>query len=347
VERARFDRMLSSQEIGTIITALGTGIGAEEFNIEKARYHKIIIMTDADVDGSHIRTLLLTFFYRQMPELVEKGYLYIAQPPLYKVARGKSSVYLKDETAMEEYLIEQGLEDAVLTLANGEQRSGQDLLQLVNNARHCRDLINNIARQHTKAVLEQVAIAGALNDELLSDAEKGPEAAAFVAKRLDAMSSETERGWVGEILPDFSLKFSREVRGVTEVQLIDTNMIHSSEGNRLDQMKDQLQETYVKQCSFTYKDKTQKINSPVELLEAVLTIGRKGLSMQRYKGLGEMNPEQLWETTLDSEARTLLQVKVNHGDEADEVFSTLMGDVVEPRRDFIQSNALKVRVLDT
>ncbi len=347
VERARFDRMLSSQEIGTIITALGTGIGAEEFNIEKARYHKIIIMTDADVDGSHIRTLLLTFFYRQMPELIEKGYLYIAQPPLYKVARGKSSVYLKDETAMEEYLIEQGLEDAVLTLASGEQRSGQDLLQLVNNARHCRDLINNIARQHTKAILEQVAIAGALNDELLSDPEKGPKAAAFVAERLDAMSSETERGWVGEILPDFSLKFSREVRGVTEVQLVDTNMIHSSEGNRLDQMKDQLQETYVKQCSFTYKDKTQKINSPVELLDAVLAIGRKGLSMQRYKGLGEMNPEQLWETTLDSEARTLLQVKVNHGDEADEVFSTLMGDVVEPRRDFIQSNALKVRVLDT
>jgi DNA gyrase subunit B len=346
VERARFDRMLSSQEIGTMITALGTGIGSEEFNIEKTRYHKIIIMTDADVDGSHIRTLLLTFFYRQMPELIEKGYLYIAQPPLYRVARGKSSVYLKDEAAMEEYLIEQGLEDSVLTLSSGEQRSGQDLKKLIEQARQCRDLIDSISRQHAKGVVEQVAIAGALNDEILSDASKGPEAAEFIANRLDFMSSETERGWVGEVLPDFSLKFSRMVRGVTEVQLVDSNMIHSSEAQRLDMMKEELQEVYVKQCTFANKDKVQKINSPIELLEAVLTIGRKGLSMQRYKGLGEMNPDQLWETTLDSEARTLLQVKVNHGDEADEVFSTLMGDVVEPRRDFIQQNALKVRVLD-
>jgi len=346
VERARFDRMLSSQEIGTIITALGTGIGAEEFNIEKARYHKIIIMTDADVDGSHIRTLLLTFFYRQMPELIEKGYLYIAQPPLYRVARGKSSVYLKDETAMEEYLIEQGMEDVVLTLDNGEQRSGQDLLALINNARHFRDLIDAISRQHTKPVLEQVAIAGALNDAVLSDSQKGPEAANFVAKRLDAMSSETERGWRGEILADFSLRFARDVRGVTEVQHIDSNLINSSEAAALDNLKEELQEIYAKSASFAHKDQVQTINSPLELLDAVLTIGRKGLTMQRYKGLGEMNPEQLWETTLDSEARTLLQVKVNHGDEADEVFSTLMGDVVEPRRDFIQQNALKVRVLD-
>ncbi|WP_169566643.1 DNA topoisomerase (ATP-hydrolyzing) subunit B [Sneathiella limimaris] len=347
VERARFDRMLSSQEIGTIITALGTGIGREEFDIEKARYHKIIIMTDADVDGSHIRTLLLTFFYRQMPELVEKGYLYIAQPPLYKVTRGKSSVYLKDEAAMEDYLIEQGLDEAVLTLDSGVQHSGQDLRDIINRARLCRNLIDSIARQHTRAILEQVAIAGALNDEILSDSEKGPEAANFVANRLDELASETERGWVGEILPDFSIKFSREVRGVTEAQVIDSNMIHSSEAQQLDSMKEQLQEIYAQSSTFTYKDKSQKISSPIELLEAVLAIGRKGLSMQRYKGLGEMNPEQLWETTLDSEARTLLQVKVNHGDEADEVFSTLMGDVVDPRREFIQQNALKVRMLDT
>jgi len=346
VERARFDRMLSSAEIGTIITALGTGIGAEEFNIEKARYHKIIIMTDADVDGSHIRTLLLTFFYRQMPELVENGYLYIAQPPLYKVTRGKSSVYLKDEAAMEDYLIEQGTEDVVLTLAGGEQRSGQDLLELINHARECRDLIDAISRQHTKFVVEQVAIAGALSDELLSDAEKGPAAATYIAERLDAMSSETERGWTGQVLEDFSLRFAREVRGVTEVQHVDSNLIHSSEARDLDAMKEELNAVYAKPASFTYKEKTQVINSPLELLEAVLAIGKRGLSMQRYKGLGEMNPDQLWETTLDSEARTLLQVKVNHGDEADEVFSTLMGDVVEPRRDFIQENALKVRVLD-
>jgi len=347
VERARFDRMLSSQEIGTIITALGTGIGAEEFNIEKARYHKIIIMTDADVDGSHIRTLLLTFFYRQMPELVEKGYLYIAQPPLYKVSRGKSSVYLKDEAAMEDYLIEQGIEDVVLTLANGEQRIGKDLLLLINKARICRDLIDAIARPTTISVLEQVAIAGALSEDVLNDPQKGPEAADFVAKRLDAMSSETERGWSGEILPDFSIKFSREVRGVTENLHIDSNLIHSSQADRLNEMREELGEVYGTASTFAYKDSTQVINSPLELLNAVLTIGKKGLSMQRYKGLGEMNPDQLWETTLDSDARTLLQVKVNHGDEADEVFSTLMGDVVEPRRDFIQQNALKVRTLDT
>lgn len=346
VERARFDRMLSSQEIGTMITALGTGIGAEEFNIEKTRYHKIIIMTDADVDGSHIRTLLLTFFYRQMPELIEKGYLYIAQPPLYKVSRGKSSVYLKDEAAMEEYLFEQGTEDAVFTLANGEQRSGQDLLELINHARQCRDLIDAISRQHAKPVVEQVAIAGALNDEILNDPVRGPEAADFVAARLDTMASETEKGWKGEILEDFSLRFTREVRGVTEVQHVDSNLIHSAEARQLDSMKAELQAAYTQSGTFTYKDKDQKINSPIELLDAVITIGKKGLSMQRYKGLGEMNPDQLWETTLDTEARTLLQVKVNHGDEADEVFSTLMGDVVEPRRDFIQQNALKVRVLD-
>ncbi|MCR9212769.1 MAG: DNA topoisomerase (ATP-hydrolyzing) subunit B [Proteobacteria bacterium] len=346
VERARFDRMLSSAEIGTMITALGTGIGPEEFDIEKARYHKIIIMTDADVDGSHIRTLLLTFFYRQMRELIEKGYLYIAQPPLYKVTRGKSSVYLKDQQAMDDYLIEQGIEDVVLELASGEQRTGPDLLELITRARQARDLIDAIARVHNRPVVEQVAIAGALSDEVLRDPVRGPEAAEFVANRLDAISSETERGWVGEILPDFSLKFSREVRGVTEVQLVDSNLIHSAEARQLDMMKDELASIYSTPSTFIHKDKRDTINSPLELMEAVLSLGKRGLTMQRYKGLGEMNPDQLWETTLDSEARTLLQVKINHGDEADEVFSTLMGDVVEPRRNFIQDNALKVKFLD-
>ena len=346
VERARFDRMLSSTEIGTMITALGTGIGPEEFKIEKTRYHKIIIMTDADVDGSHIRTLLLTFFYRQMPELIEKGYLYIAQPPLYKVARGKSSVYLKDQQAMDDYLIEQGIEDVVLELASGEQRSGQDLLDLITRARQARDLIDAIARLQNRSVVEQVAIAGALSDDILRDSVRGPEAAAFIANRLDAISSETERGWSGEVLPDFSLKFSREVRGVTEVQLVDSNLIHSAEARQLDNMKDELATIYAATSIFIHKDKRQKINSPLELMDAVLTIGKRGLTMQRYKGLGEMNPDQLWETTLDHEARTLLQVRVNHADEADEVFSTLMGDVVEPRRNFIQDNALKVSFLD-
>ncbi|MAZ03874.1 MAG: hypothetical protein CMN56_12115 [Sneathiella sp.] len=346
VERARFDRMLSSNEIGTMITALGTGIGPEEFDIEKARYHKIIIMTDADVDGSHIRTLLLTFFYRQMPELVEKGYLYIAQPPLYKVTKGKSSVYLKDQKAMDDYLIEQGLEEVVLELASGEQRSGEDLRALVARARQARDLIDSIARIQNRAVVEQVSIAGALSDEVLSDPVRGPEAADFVAKRMDTISSETERGWVGEIMPDYSLKFSREVRGVTETQLVDSNLIHSAEARQLNTMKDELQAIYAQAATFIHKDKRQVIYSPLELMEAVTNLGKRGLTMQRYKGLGEMNPEQLWETTLDHEARTLLQVRINHGDEADEVFSTLMGDVVEPRRNFIQDNALKVSFLD-
>ena len=346
VERARFDRMLSSNEIGTMITALGTGIGPEEFDIEKARYHKIIIMTDADVDGSHIRTLLLTFFYRQMPELVERGYLYIAQPPLYKVTKGKSSVYLKDQKAMDDYLIDQGMEEVILELASGEQRNGEDLRAMVSRARQARDLIESIARIQNRPVVEQVAIVGALSDELLSDSVRGPEAVATVAKRLDAISSETERGWTGEILPDFSLKFSREVRGVTEVQIVDSNLIHSAEARQLDSMKDELQTIYAQSSVFIHKDKRLTINSPIDLMEAITTLGKRGLSIQRYKGLGEMNPEQLWETTLDHEARTLLQVKINHGDEADEVFSTLMGDVVEPRRIFIQDNALKVSFLD-
>ncbi len=347
VERARFDRMLSSNEIGTMITALGTGIGPEEFDIEKARYHKIIIMTDADVDGSHIRTLLLTFFYRQMPELVEKGYLYIAQPPLYKVTKGKSSVYLKDQQAMDDYLIDQGMEEVVLELASGEQRSGEDLRALVARARQARNLIEAIARLQNRAVVEQVAIAGALNDEVLSDPVRGPEAAKFVAERLDGISSETERGWTGEVLPDFSLKFSREVRGVTEVQMVDNNLIHSAEARQLDLMKEELHTIYAQPSVFIHKDKRQVIYSPLELMESVTNLGKRGLAIQRYKGLGEMNPEQLWETTLDHEARTLLQVRINHGDEADEVFSTLMGDVVEPRRNFIQDNALKVSFLDT
>ena len=346
VERARFDRMLSSNEIGTLITALGTGIGPEEFDVEKARYHKIIIMTDADVDGSHIRTLLLTFFYRQMPELVEKGYLYIAQPPLYKVTKGKSSVYLKDQKAMDDYLIEQGMEDVILELASGEQRGGEDLRSLVNSARQARDLIDAIARVQNRAVVEQVAIAGALNDEVLSDPVRGPEAAAFIARRLDAISSETERGWTGEVLPDFGLKFSREVRGVTEVRIVDSNLINSAEARQLDLMKDELRAIYAQSSVFIHKDKREIINSPLDLMEAVTNLGKRGLTIQRYKGLGEMNPEQLWETTLDPEARTLLQVRINHGDEADEVFATLMGDVVEPRRNFIQDNALNVSFLD-
>jgi len=346
VERARFDKMLSSAEIGTLITALGTGIGREDFDIEKLRYHRVIIMTDADVDGAHIRTLLLTFFYRQMREVVEGGYLYIAQPPLYKVSRGKSERYIKDEGSLEDYLIDGGLEDAVLTLHTGEQRAGADLRGLVDHARRCRTILDAASQKYDRAVVEQTAIAGALNPTVLGDPEQAVAAAQYVANRLDQLSPPFERGWQGEPTADGGLKFVRVLRGVTETQVIDGPLIRSAEARKLDEQATTLQETYLKRAVLMRKDEEHEVRSPTQLLEMVLGFGRKGLSIQRYKGLGEMNPGQLWETTLDPNARTLLQVKVSHADEADEMFSTLMGDVVEPRRDFIQENALNVANLD-
>ncbi len=346
VERARFDKMLSSAEIGTLITALGTGIGREDFDIEKLRYHKIIIMTDADVDGAHIRTLLLTFFYRQMREIIEGGFLYIAQPPLYKVSRGKSERYLKDEPSLEDFLIDGGLEDAVLTMHTGEQRAGDDLRALVGHAVHCRRLLEAVSQKYDRSVVEQTAIAGALNPVVLSNADQAVAAAAYVANRLDQLSPPIERGWQGEPTPDGGLKFTRMLRGITQVHVIDGPLIRSAEARKLDEQAVELQQAYVKRAILTRKDDELEIRSPTELLNAVFGFGRKGLSIQRYKGLGEMNPDQLWETTLDADVRTLLQVKVSHADEADEMFSTLMGDVVEPRREFIQENALSVANLD-
>jgi len=346
VERARFDKMLSSAEIGTLIAALGTGIGREDFNIGKTRYHKIIIMTDADVDGSHIRTLLLTFFYRQMPQIIEKGFLYIAQPPLYRAKRGQSEVYLKDERAMEEYLIDGGLSDAVMTLAGGAQVGGADLRGLTEQARTVRALLVPLSRRVPMRVIEQAAIAGALNPVLLTDAEAGRTMAVTVATRLDALESDLERGWSGEWHEGTGWVFRRTLRGVTETHLLDAAIIRSLEARKLNEMSAALRDTYHAAASLLVKERTTAISGPVALVNAVLDQGKKGISIQRYKGLGEMNPEQLWETTLDPEARSLLQVKVAHGDDADEVFSTLMGDVVEPRRDFIQTNALKVSNLD-
>ncbi|MDY0881529.1 DNA topoisomerase (ATP-hydrolyzing) subunit B [Dongia soli] len=343
VERARFDKMLSSAEIGTLIAALGTGIGAEEFDVAKTRYHKIIIMTDADVDGSHIRTLLLTFFYRQMPALIENGYLYIAQPPLYRAARGKSERYLKDDRAMEDYLIGNGLEDAVLRLANGNQIASADLRRLVDLAAQARSLMQPVIRKVGSAdVVEQAAIAGALNPQAASD----PNIAAAIAKRLDGLSAAHERGWTGLADQDGGLAFQRRLRGVTSSHVIDAALIRSAECHRLDGMKTELMETYDGAATLLTRDKEIAVHGPIGLAEAVMEIGRKGLTIQRYKGLGEMNPEQLWETTLDPEVRSLLQVKISHADEAEEIFSTLMGDVVEPRRDFIQQNALNVANLD-
>ena len=346
VERARFDKMLSSQEIATLITALGTGIGTEEFNPDKLRYHKIIIMTDADVDGAHIRTLLLTFFYRQMKELIERGHLFIAQPPLYKAARGKSERYLKDERELEGHLIEEGCRDAVLTIHTGEHIGSTHLLHLIERAQAVRAALDGFPRHYPRFVLEQTAIAGALNPEILSDKEKSREAAAYIARRLDQLSDETERGWKGEPMPDGGLKFRREVRGVTETIAIDGALISSADARKLDRMAAELQATYLRAARLARKDQVREVRAPTQLLETILDWGRQGLSLQRYKGLGEMNPSQLWETTLDENARTLLQVKVEHADDADDLFAKLMGELVEPRRDFIQDNALSVANLD-
>ncbi|MGG7565874.1 DNA topoisomerase (ATP-hydrolyzing) subunit B [Rhodovulum sp. DZ06] len=344
VERARFDRMLSSQEVGTLITALGTGIGRDEFDLSKLRYHKIIIMTDADVDGAHIRTLLLTFFYRQMPELIEAGHLYIAQPPLFKVSRGKSEVYLKDQRALEDHLVAQGVEGAVLEVAGGAQLAGPDLARVVEEARQVKNILSTFPTNVPRFVIEQAAIAGALDRDALQGA---PEAlAARVAERLDMIAPETERGWGGMVTADGGLRLTRVLRGVAEVRSVDGHVLALPEARRLAAMAPALQEVYSSPATFTRKEKSDRVHSPQELLDVVMAAGEKGSDRQRYKGLGEMNPDQLWETTLDPEARTLLQVRVDHMDEADEIFSKLMGDVVEPRRQFIQDNALQVENLD-
>ena len=347
VERARFDKMLSSQEIGTLITALGTGIGRDEFNIEKLRYHKIIIMTDADVDGSHIRTLLLTFFFRQMPELLERGHLYIAQPPLYRAKRGDSLRYLKGDREMEAYLIDSGLRDAVLTHHDEGQMAGEDLRHLVERAVRARHFMEPLIRKVGNAdVVEQAAIAGALSGDVLADDARAAQTAEYIATRLDALAKDHEMGWQGGSLPDGGLSFTRILRGVTEQRVIDGPLIRASEARRLDEMASELQEGYAHHGELTSKEKTYRITGPISLVTAIFELGRKGVSVARYKGLGEMNPEQLWETTLDPNVRALLQVRVAHADEAEDVFSTLMGDVVEPRRDFIQQHALEVANLD-
>ena len=346
VERARFDKMLSSNEIGTLITALGTGIGAEEFNPDKLRYHKIIIMTDADVDGSHIRTLLLTFFFRQMREIIERGHLYIAQPPLYKMKRGNSEQYLKDEAALQDYLLDGGLEGASLTLASGEVLSGQDLLATVNEARKISSVLDGLHHRYNRDVVEQAAIAGALNAALLSKVDQAEEAAAYVARRIDILADEFEKGWEGKRLESGDLRFTRTLRGVTDVVTIDTALLDSADALRLDGFASHLQEIYGKAAVLRRKDAELQIRGPRALVSALMEMGRKGVSLQRYKGLGEMNPDQLWETTLDPNVRTLLQVKIKEADEADGIFSDLMGDDVDPRRAFIQDNALTVGNLD-
>ena len=345
VERARFDKMLSSQEIGTMIAALGTSIGPDEFDLSKIRYHKVIIMTDADVDGSHIRTLLLTFFFRQMPELIEAGYLYIAQPPLYRAKRGQSETYLKDDKELDDYLTRNGAEGATLHLANGWSLAGNDLVVAVEKAREAKVMIAALTRRvGSQLVTEQCAIAGIMGPQGFDHAK---DAAPYVAQRLNQLSGRLKQGWTGKFDESKqNITFERTVRGVTEAYTIDAQLIRTPAARELDRMVGDLQEAYGKPAVLETKDSQDTIDGPTKLSELIQQIGKKGLAVNRYKGLGEMNPDQLWETTLDPNQRTLLQVKVNHSEEAAEVFSTLMGDVVEPRRDFIQENALKVANLD-
>jgi DNA gyrase subunit B len=345
VERARFDKMLGSEQIGTLITALGAGIGRDDFNIEKLRYHKIIIMTDADVDGSHIRTLLLTFFFRQMRQIIENGHLFIAQPPLFKVKRGQSEQYLKDERALEDYLVDTGLEGASLQLANGEVRAGADLRTLVEEARAMRRLLIGLHSRYNKTLVEQAALSNALRPLSSDDDPEGEARVAMLAARMNAVAEETERGWSGRVEAG-GYVLIREVRGVRQAAVLDAALLASADARHLEEHARPLREAFAEPATFTRRGDTTTVSGPSDLLEAVNAGGRKGVTFQRYKGLGEMNKDQLWETTLDREARSLLQVKIREVDEADDMFVKLMGDIVEPRREFIQDNALTVANLD-
>ncbi len=336
VERARFDKMLSSQEIGTLITALGTGIGRDDFDVEKLRYHKIIIMTDADVDGAHIRTLLLTFFFRQMPELIRRGHLFIAQPPLYKVSRGKSEQYLLDDQALQDYLYREGQADGALVLDSGETIAGADLAQIIEKARLLSAMLADLPARLNLDLVVQAALASAL-----SEADENAEAAAEkVAARLDMISEEFERGWTGRPDGDGGYVFERELRGVKEIRSLSRDVLVSADARRIQEAVTELIPIFEQPVTWQRKETKETLFGPEMLLASVRAAGEKGVAVQRYKGLGEMNPEQLWETTLDEHARVLLQVKIKEADAADDIFSRLMGDIVEPRREFIQENAL-------
>ena len=345
VERARFDRMLGSQEIGTLITALGTGIGRGEpeqggFDISKLRYHRIVIMTDADVDGSHIRTLLLTFFFRQMPDLISRGHLYIAQPPLYRAKRGNDERYLKDDDALEAFLLDKALADARLTYSDGTVFEGDELREHVRWLRHVASLLRRLSVTAPIAYLEQVAIAGALK----ADPQRAIEASPTLAARLNAVSLPREQGWV--VRADSGLTISRMVRGVAERYTLDGASLRSEDARRLDGLADELMRRFAEPARLKLDAQEVTAPGPATAYDRIIAHGRRGLTVQRFKGLGEMNPDQLWHTTLDPSVRTLLQVKVGDTEDAAQVFSTLMGDVVEPRRDFIVGNALKVANLD-
>ncbi len=345
VERARFDRMLGSQEIGTLITALGTGIGqgpVEQggFDAGKLRYHRIVIMTDADVDGSHIRTLLLTFFFRQMRELIERGHLFIAQPPLYKATRGKEERYIKDDDGLETFLLDKALANARLNYADGREYEGVDLRQEVRFLREATLHLRRLAPQIPIMLLEQAAIAGVLT----TNRERAMANSPSLAQRLNAVSSPTERGWV--VSADHGLTMSRTVRGVVEKHSLEPVAFRSAEVHWLSERAEAMDARFGSAARLKLDTQMIDLAGPATVFERIMTLGKRGLTIQRFKGLGEMNPDQLWETTLDPAVRTMLQVKIGDSEDAAQVFSTLMGDVVEPRREFIVGNALKVANLD-
>ena len=345
VERARFDRMLGSAEIGTLITALGTGIGQGEpeqggFDVAKLRYHRIVIMTDADVDGSHIRTLLLTFFFRQMPQLIDRGHLFIAQPPLYRAKRGNDERYLKDDDALEDFLLEKALADARLSYADGRVLEGAELRKEVDWLREAMLRLRRMATAAPVALLEQAAIAGALTP----DVARMAAAAQPLVARLDAVSLPTERGWI--VAADGGLTLARTVRGVAEKHVLDGAALRSADARWLAERADALASKFAEPAMLKLDSQELAAVGPATAFDRIVAHGRRGLTIQRFKGLGEMNPDQLWQTTLDPAARTLLQVRVGDVEDAAQVFSTLMGDVVEPRREFIVGNALKVANLD-
>ena len=345
-ERAGIERVLSSNEIGIMISALGTGI-KEDFDIEKLRYHKIIIMTDADVDGSHIRTLILTFFYRHMKDIVKSGHLYIAQPPLFKIKKGSSEVYLKDEDELDSFLIRQLVTDAVLNINGGEARTSTDLSDLILSARTQHNSIKTLARRTNKDLIECIAICGALSKDLLYDEEKAKVVVNFITQTLNKNAITGEAGWSGSY--DSTGKrylFEHNRRGVVTKFDIGENILDSMEARKLDKNKYALQDAYFKGAELKYEDNTYPILGPSDLYNRSIELAHKGISIQRYKGLGEMNPDQLWETTLDPEARTLLQVNVPDDSDADELFTTLMGEEVENRRKFIQERALEAENID-
>ncbi|MDA9165693.1 toprim domain-containing protein, partial [Alphaproteobacteria bacterium] len=348
VERARVDKMLSSAEIGTLITAIGAGVGNSEMNLEKARYHKIIIMTDADVDGSHIRTLLLTFFFRHMRPLVDAGYLYIAQPPLFRAKHGQSEVYLKDQIALDEYLIKSGIKDVTLSVGDNETIYGEDLRLSVQTSIKAKRFIENIARKlGFPEVISQLSILGLLNLNLFENENCIPT----IIDRLNRISANGSKEWNAQyVFEDDNTKRKLEIfsinRGVKETFVISREDLISDDLKSLNNMKDFLHSHFLKNCIFSINSEKFELYGPIDLAEKTTALGKKGSQVNRYKGLGEMNPVQLWETTLDPNARYLLQVKVENEGDAEETFSTLMGETVEHRRAFIQDNALKVSNLD-